>query len=1797
MASNSPTGMGVIIGSGQAQGGTTQKGGFRLIPAGAVGSALRPSESAALSQRKYQEAQARRRGRAFGKKPIPFKSWPVAAGKCQPKISTSVSERLDIPGVGASYVSLPGADEGKFICQAPIAFSEQNNPAREQDIRVFIEGVEVTAYIRGNVRYSIEGTGGMNTCSFTLNNNQDAFVITPLNVCSNLSPNGWRLDPLGLQAQVSHSEPRYDELAKYLIYKRKFERVNPNSNRAEIDPQTGMWLYPLAPYSSIINKHDCVRIFKKLAHIDGVKTYKQTAKGKVGRYYDLWVPAWTGFVRSAPWQDDYVGGDRSMTVECYDYRGLMERMRVRTVGLPLKTDGTKTTGNKYAGTIAEAIIGKGGKNQDALASATKHGLTGMLDDYYNQLRKNCLSSCVPKDLTSQRAQALNCLMSCNAAAVAGVAKYGSTINQLEANFARDSEAILWIDAIEAYLSVIPDKDVQLFLTKKKTAAQELLNQTGTIERLNKAAGPSGTPKAPPVNTTDLSVGPLDYPLAGMGTTSETVSTTGQISADQINQLKQSGAVIVDAQGKIVGTKPVISVDLSALNVLGNTEPTKTETATGGEPQIMAAGAVDTLQALASFFDRDLLNEVQQPAWESYPETVAALIKKARENAANGIYTSVAQYTITKLSKERASVEYLASAIPGLYDPKKGVAKVTTANRVAMKNIAQQGSNKLKQQAAYLKSKLEATAKLMNALIIDLNKALKAAQAAEAAAKRKNTSLKPEFIDSKVAELEAALGDARAKGQAKIDDKGIGGAGNMAELILNEPTFDGRQAGIFADLIRSVTKNDHPLAGMSFEESVYWLCCSNSFVVPGALVEVSGYDKSSAGRLAGWNKVCLFGMMQRPLTYDEVTAIGRASHGDYHKSVFSPFKLFLHFLLPSRGTGARTIVQQDLTANTGNATSIQYQTRKSLLDQISDLLAYCYYCTPFGDLAFEFPHYNGDPQIWGETFAGAYTLEKELTGLTVDEEGGDLYTAWTVTGHAIERGEPMPEEARGTLATISVIAPILARRYGVRKEDINMQIPGVGGQLSDTNQAAGGLRSLVAYAFLHIQKQMGEQYRVSIPDFPNRPYLLPNRVLWVVPRQKMCLINSVSESFDLPNGEATSGVQCGFTRWMFRDGSFRTIGGGSSPIIDYAGIFTGALTYRIREGVGNARSSSGNPGRQNNSKQAYGDTGASCAPRLKNAYIQSSSFYNQELTSTDWSQYGKEVVGSGGEEGMIPPTLQFGEGRFGSSLYRMAENPGEKGEDIFQPEQAGFRVESGYSAKEKKKKTKNAFDITSLFHNPYPWGEYRKGNEAFNNFGYLRVSHKNGNNGFNTVKGDIEKKWHGGVDIMVKSGSAVLSPINLRLIQSFLEVGPGATRSGKTAYVLYKITTTTAGSGRSVKEFNGVKQFEVPRSKPQVKVKKSGGTTVIEEYLCIYKIHQSYWQEIFDASDGFSIGPSRSLMEPAAGLWMMGRGFVSLPGATSDNGFEGKQLQCILIFAHLSKLWGRKNSKQKMEYFGLHRSMTNSTAGEKIAEAGFVNTSTDHLHLEMKIFPPTSQDGKSYGSDPDAFEQVVKANNEYLTTQLLLSFSGGNVNSNDLSPFWKAKFKKQGITNVQQAVDWYLVNNKGIQSELMTMQETIRSGNQVLSTHPFFFFTPDQICPDAAKLMDRVNPETYHSSDTYYDNLQSTQYAPPPICGKLTPENQKKIQVQQTECILNARKKPISLYRDIARAAAACSKTAQKDADALVKDQQKQKREKDRLRREAELQARRARQQRKPSTPARPRSSSGTGTQSGGGKTK
>lgn len=236
----------------------------------------------------------------------------------------------------------------KTLSEPVLGFTERQHQVMYCDFAIFIAGVDVSPWVVGSLSISLSSRDGQNTASFTLQNANDNFVLTLRNLTDpHNKAGGWRdCDPLHLGSQ-------YSERAKYQIFQSKnkefddcFFPNNPydryigifreqgcgiptNLNRNANDvpgnaplppgspPASSGFVrsarqWPLDPHRPVFHKHDPVRIF-----VHNPTTEK-----------DRWLPGFTGFISSYSFNDDYVTGESQITINCYDIRGVMEKMRV-----------------------------------------------------------------------------------------------------------------------------------------------------------------------------------------------------------------------------------------------------------------------------------------------------------------------------------------------------------------------------------------------------------------------------------------------------------------------------------------------------------------------------------------------------------------------------------------------------------------------------------------------------------------------------------------------------------------------------------------------------------------------------------------------------------------------------------------------------------------------------------------------------------------------------------------------------------------------------------------------------------------------------------------------------------------------------------------------------------------------------------------------------------------------------------------------------------------------------------------------------------------------------------------------------------------------------------------------------------------------------------------------------------------------------------------------------------------------------------------------------------------------------
>lgn len=1613
--------------------GSGKKGGAVRVPAATFGERINKW----LRNKRFQNKDKRQaKITRLSKRAIRFarKAGRFAKPECRPSIDIYLDAKDSIPGNAGVTASRRSAE---WLCNARIDYTEKNFSVQNNDLRVFVEGAEVTQYVRGTVTWNIESTGGMNTASFTLNNNHDAFIITPQNCCANVNKSAWRLHGRTVQsrgkffsANPGRENIRVDEAAKYTIYRLKYRAVNPGKPESMIDSFTGTWLFPLNPYSSIINKHDAVRIFTRLPHVSGV------SRKSTKEYYDLWIPAFTGFVSGYSWEDNRVTADRQMTIQCYDYRGLLDRMRVRIVGNPTR-----------AQNIDKQRIVTGPKKGEPTGP-----FPSLFSSSLSKAQRNVLGASISKEIRE-------------IFAILGIIDFIDRFNDKNANH----KVILNCKSSNIGADTACVRQ-QLEKVKKESRGEvkQILDQLGKLtKKANELLSLDGKKREAKTKRKKVNGAPQIF-----------MKVTGSLK-----QKKGSAEVINEAVDFLKGDAIKATDLLSSDNILN----------------------VDELLALEKLgvvkFKIGKIPKVDNPR-----EVVGKWISRR---------LSVILGRLDANTKQRLSALYVGGNTNGelkpINDLNSPINTISTLNDVR----GQTGSPKRKL------GELRIEVGILNDQLARLGERMKVMDKEVAAFFSSSRSQAVQRRKQKAKQILQEIARKRADGTSQTAARVGGPVGSVADIYLNYPTFDRSTAGLFSDLVKRIEKgNPHPLANMSFEQAVEWLCSESTNIVRGARQEIVSY--SNKGDLEKWNRICLFGQIGRPLTFHEVTLIGETTITSDTKAPFNPVNAFLNFLLPKKGTGAESIVQQHVGAAAGQATTHTYETRKSLLDQICTLLDYQFYVSPMGDLTFEFPNYNVLPLDFGNTFKGAYRLDRELITSNISEESTDLNTAWVITGLETDKkletavkGSPVAEHKLGT---ISIMAPILAKRIGVRVSHININLPGVGALLRKGGSKHAAQYQLFMYGLFQIQREWGRAHKVEVTH-PFRPYILPNRPMHVVHRQRLGLVQTVTYSMTPPGGECSTRCQLGYVRWLNRDGTFRHIAGGPRMPIDYT-QFTdiGSIKVNIKDRAGVF---SRNPRFGKDSLFANPDTvpassSSSASSALTQKFTKSASATGDAVQRT-FSQKGRTLTASTAGAGSaasapstvsttvtpsgqlkVKPGSQTGAGK---RISRKRVDPGNTGSQTIDTKKGGLVVSSQDSAKKSSKvrvetrgdQKTSTYDISKLFYDPFPFFTYRKGVTNLNSWGWVRVP----------TPGSLRKEiwsskerkagFHSGVDLFGTPvrRSEVYAPIRFHNLVAVINVGPSQGRRKTIPWKEVISSFTPAGvttsSTRNLHP-SGAERFLVTgkNRKPAIFVKdsltKTDQKTGLVETKTTYNA-KMYPQELQAWKK--SGKPKIRRNSGRAGMMITGTGWVSIPkganiAGTRLGGKRSGKLLCQLDYIHLDEIGSPSTvkdntGKSNRGFYGIQVRNINADPDRKhpIGYVGVTgNTAYWHLHLTMRILLT-----KNFLKDAGyvaAVKEILKANNEFLSRQLALKLTatGGQLKedplNSTLSDNWKKKLKgkikvdgKIVDVNTAKAIDVIEALKKSAPLDFRqkfrnrTDFKTV-SGKWAVQVNPLFFFRPEQV---------------------------------------------------------------------------------------------------------------------------------------------
>jgi hypothetical protein len=1483
-----------------------------------------------------------------------------------------------------------------------IRFREGNYATYSALCRLFIEGAEVTPWLEGTVNWTIQGTGGRNSCSFTLNNHNDAFTVTPTNVCAGLNPEGWRIFRKGKQVTAENAPITWnsDESAKYLIYKRKYLKVspdNPDPSKRGID-KDGMWLYKLEPESPVFDGNDCVRLFVQLAHVSGV-TYKViTDRGEKIAANELWVPAFTGFIENYDTVDDRVAGRRTIPVKCYDFRGLLGAMRVRVDANPSPTATAEKTaaaaaatqtwmppsiqcpGMRQAYTYAEymTLLGyyKAGlvlteyvRNQGLIAIKVQQSKGNNLTSGPFQFSTAKETGIISDEVAEETLNVNKSNIVARAAAVAkGLVCAVYDIEQAVQNaysagiprgVFKDGNGFSRIYSRQEPPDSMFVKDPNLAI--QKTNLEELnklvtdLSPGGVLSLVRQAAVPPPWLSAMQNVKDKASYTTFETQITAAF---DALNSNSSFKAITQSQLSYS-AMLAQAMKKFGVAKPTVDTYVVYFETEWNyfynnfyllTIATIVSNYIGSY-QAKAALSPESSQAI----DNELGYKKPVSLW-SYPPTSMASILQV--DPSWQAFCNVVTQVLKKL------IEALPAKMTAVLD------------------------------------RIDAAIEQANRQVVIVNIWASALQALDAALKITDPDIQGAKRDSDA--LGRSIMATRNAGAAGTNAVRAGSASTKAELISKDASYTEQNAGMFADISRASGQDAHPLAGLSFEAAVDWLCVTNTMVWRGFRKNIQNYG-GKGDELQTWNKTALFGITGRPLTYQEVTDIGRGTYADLEpgSGAFSPLQPFLHILLPKDGTGAMTIVQQHISNNGANSSQFRYETREHLLNEICDVLDYSFYCSPMGDLVFEFPHYNAIPADFGKVFEGAYTLAKEVKSSKISHEHGQIYTAWILQGMDAENMTDKKQDQIQQKKTV-IVATSLARRRGANPRYITLKIPGVGAAVNNNPlpNTASPQAQLVAYAYLAIQRDIGKYEAVTI-DHPYRPYGLPNRPYWLTHRQRIGLSTSVQYSVDVYKGGTTASTDLGYIRSLFRDGTYRNMAGGWRSPVDYSGIMTGSAPSALQLGTSNTNlaSNMGNATGLSESAEllrsatstgaatdARGKDGFGCGPALRNAWVIAGTNYDDEMS------------------GAFANASQLRITR--NEIY--APTPGEKSEAIDLKGTGMTSTET--ERKDQKKKATPTSASPFKFKNPYEYGMSRgalwSGGTNFG-YAYANVLQKNST--------DWSLDWHPGVDIDCTGNEWVLAPIPFDLIRTVLHVNL-KNKATPISYAVYQASQKKPSEAPFSAGFVGKGYYQDTQG------------------LAIHRKHNGTLP--VSASGG------------AIGLGITGFGWVSLPSELGAG-----RIRCRLNYMHLSEIVDPSEPKL---YYGTE--FKTCEAETKLAHPGSSgNASACHLHLNMAIKYQSS----GTPTDLAAYEAARKATLEYLRTALLSQITNRDIRGGKVSEQWQIYLRSQGVQNVTDpkvalAFAEKLSADKLKQYLLPPNELDPNNDEDWVAVNPYLFFTAEQL---------------------------------------------------------------------------------------------------------------------------------------------
>lgn len=405
------------------------------------------------------------------------------------------------------------------------------------------------------------------------------------------------------------------------------------------------------------------------------------------------------------------------------------------------------------------------------------------------------------------------------------------------------------------------------------------------------------------------------------------------------------------------------------------------------------------------------------------------------------------------------------------------------------------------------------------------------------------------------------------------------------------------SGFYADFANSGLLN-HPFAKTSLEQTIRELIIGSPIakgpderdLTGGAKPQRTGLGFFKLGNtvcynpnipkdraLERWHLLTMFGVHKTKdpqpadnlwLTYREVNAIGEQTLPfNINNGIGGPDSRYLHFLLPKGGTGASTLTSYCNDSTIPPNTS--WTTRWDIIRDFAAALDFQVMTSPSGDILVEFPQYGFSPSAyWSEPVAPdvkdaaesmdnakglskLFTFERHQKEETLSDEAEDFPTVLTVTGSLANKDETMENntDVGGIDNTAYVYSPTLIARYGMIAEVHDVPYAG---QEQDTTHTEAITTRLAKIGLLEFTKRMAQGSSVDT-SVVYRPFLFPNRPVWLKRSHRMGVLTSVSHKWNIRQ-DATTDISVGMLMAERYDGSYRLMTGSGNTPIDYQNLW-------------------------------------------------------------------------------------------------------------------------------------------------------------------------------------------------------------------------------------------------------------------------------------------------------------------------------------------------------------------------------------------------------------------------------------------------------------------------------------------------------------------------------------------------------------------------------------------------------------------------------------------------------------------